>query len=52
MFTSSDEVPPELAVLGFRGFLAYTSQTGWRHRSDRSAQDFRRVDRFDDCRAF
>ena len=47
-FTSSDGVPPELAVLGLRELTAYTGQTGRRNRSDRSAQGFRCVDRFDD----
>ena len=47
-FTSSDGVPPELAVLGFQRAPAYTGQTGLRYRSDRSAQGFAGVDRFDD----
>ena len=42
--TSSDGVPPELAVLGFRGAVPAPS--------DRPAQGFAGVDRFDDCRAF
>ena len=45
---SSDGVPPELAVLGFRRRPACTGQTGRRHRSDRPAQGFAGVDRFDD----
>ena len=51
-FTSSDEVPPELVVLGLRELPACTGQTGRRNWSDRSAQGFRCVDRFDDRRAF
>ena len=47
-FTSSDGVPPELVVLGLREFPACTGQTGRRNRSDRSAQGFAGVDRFDD----
>ena len=46
--TSSDGVPPELAVLGFQRAPAYTGQTGRRYRSDRSARGFAGVDRFDD----
>ena len=49
---SSDGVPPELAVLGFRRCPACTGQTGQRNRSDRSAQGFRCVDHFDNRRAF
>src|SRR6185312_2314856 len=45
---SSDGVPPELAVLGFQRAPACTGQTGRRNRSDRSAQGFAGVDRFDD----
>ena len=45
-------VPPELAVLGLRELPACTGQTGRRNRSDRSAQGFRCVDRFDDRCAF
>ena len=48
MFTSSDGVPPEFAVLGFRRRPVCTGQTGRRHRSDRPAQGFAGVDRFDD----
>ena len=48
MFTSSDGVPPELAVLGFQRNPACTGQTGRQHRSDRPAQDFGGVDHFDD----
>ena len=33
---SSDGVPPELEVLGFREFLRLTGLTGWREWSDRS----------------
>ena len=44
---SSDGVPPELAVLGFRRRPACTGQTGRRHRSDRPAQWFVGVDGFD-----
>jgi hypothetical protein len=47
-FTSSDGVPPELAVLGFRRRPACTGQTGRRHWSNRPAQGFAGVDRFDD----
>jgi len=47
MFTSSDGVSSELAVLGFRRRPAYTGQTGRRHRSDWPAQGFAGVDRFD-----
>ena len=47
-FTSSDGVPPELAVLDLRELPACTGQTGRRNRSDRSAQGFAGVDRFDD----
>ena len=47
-FTSSDGVPPKLAVLGFRRRPACTGQTGRRHRSDRPAQGFAGVDGFDD----
>ena len=50
--TSSDGVPPELAVLGLRELPACTGQTGRRNRSDRSAQGFCCVDRFDDRCAF
>ena len=46
--TSSDGVPPELAVLGFQRAPACTGQTGRRYRSDRSAQGFAGVDRYDD----
>ena len=46
--TSSDGVPPELAILGFQRVPACTGQTGRRYRSDRSAQDFAGVDRCDD----
>ena len=46
--TSSDGVPPELAVLGFQRVPACTGQTGRRYRSDRSAQGFAGVDCFDD----
>ena len=45
-------VPPELTVLGIRELPACTGQTGRRNRSNRSAQGFRCVDRFDDCCAF
>ena len=48
MFTISDGVSPELAVLGFRRCPACTGQTGRRHWSDRPAQGFAGVDRFDD----
>ena len=48
MITSSDGVPPELAVLGFQRASACTGQTGWRYRSDQSAQGFAGVDHFDD----
>ena len=48
-FTNSDGVPPELVVLGFRRRPACTGQTGRRYRSDRPAQGFAGVDRFDDC---
>ena len=48
MFTSFDGVPPKLAVLGFQRAPACTGQTGRRYRSDRSAQGFAGVDRFDD----
>ena len=34
--SSSDGVPPELEVLGFREFLRPTGLTGWRGRSDQS----------------
>ena len=47
-FTSSDRVPSELVVLGFRRRPAYTGQTGRRHRSDWPAQGFVGVDGFDD----
>ena len=47
-FTSSDGVLPELAVLGLRELPACTGQTGRRHWSDRPAQGFAGVDRFDD----
>ena len=46
--TSSDGVPPELAVLGFQRSPAWTGQTGRRHRSDQPAQGFVGVDRSDD----
>ena len=46
--TSSDGVPPELAVLGFQRSPAWTGQTGRRHRSDRPTQGFVGVDRLDD----
>ena len=46
-FTSSDGVPPELVVLGFQRIPARTGLTGRRHRSDRPAQSFVGVDRFD-----
>ena len=45
---SSDGVPPELAFLGHRGVLHPTGQTGWRNRSDRSAQGIAGSNRFDD----
>ena len=48
MIMSSDGVPPELAVLGLREFPACTGQTGRRNQSNRSAQGFAGVDRFDD----
>ena len=43
--TSSDGVPPELAVLGLREFPACT---GRQNLPDWSAQGFLYVDRFDD----
>ena len=46
--TSSDEVPPELDVLGLQRGPSCTSQTGRRHQSDRPSQGFAGVDRFDD----
>ena len=48
---SSDEVPPELVVLGFRGVSASSGLTGLKNRSDRSAQDLAGEDRLRSARA-
>ena len=42
---SSDGVPPELVVLGFRGVSASSGLTGLKNQSDRSAQDLAGEDR-------
>ena len=48
---SSDGVPHELVVLGFRGVFASSGQTGLKNRSDWSAQDLAGEDRLRSTRA-
>ena len=48
---SSDGVPPELVVLGFRGVSTSSGLTGLKNRSDRPTQDLAGEDRLRSARA-